>query len=120
MIRWKVWYRAGTFSSYDGAPEDAPKVGVQVIAQEHPDHGRQLVTHPRGYYWWTEDMWYGGDEVGFWQHMFAPGAKIVLFGESIPTARFRQIYQAANEDPWLPPRSATGPDEAAVVAALAA
>lgn len=116
-MEWIAYGDGWEFTSEDGGPEDVPGRGVQIIAQVHPEHGRQLViSRPDygwgGYYWWTEDGWYGGDMIGMLDYLMEPGFKVVKFGRSVPDLQFREVLRRANEDERLPPRSASTKQEA--------
>lgn len=104
-MRWRVYYSDGaTFSEDDGEPEEAPARGVVAIACWDREHGRQVIAE-FDFYWWSGDpdcCWYGGDVFGLWDHLSGPGWKRVLFGRSVPTARFREVMGRATSDPGLP------------------
>ena len=108
MADWIVFYADGSsFSSEDGAPEDAPRRGVEIIAQREDDSGRVL-WWGHDYFWWLDGhrQWVGGDRIGLVEHLADPGSyKVVLIGKVVPYHAFREIYRQAVNDPRLPPKS---------------
>lgn len=44
-MNWKLYYQDSTFSSDDGAWNDAPARGVQALALPHPTANRQIQTN---------------------------------------------------------------------------
>lgn len=59
---WCVYYDDGsTFSSDDGAPEDAPLDGVLGIGQVDDD-GRKNRFWGQDFYFWTGDGWAAGNQ----------------------------------------------------------
>lgn len=106
MLNWRIYYGDGsTFSSADGAPQDAPALNVQVIVQRDPDVGRALVSGHH-YYWFHDSEWYGGNDAGWYQYLFWPGYKIVKFGTTMGNRAFIDIVTRAGNDPDFPPKSA--------------
>jgi hypothetical protein len=98
---WRIYYHnRSTFDSTMGLPADAPSTGVVCIVQNHTSQqeGGYIVTAFKDFYWRENNEWWGSDEVGFWQYMFEPGAKVVKFGISIPTVEFNEIMKKASED----------------------
>jgi len=56
--RWRIWYSGGdTFSNEDGPPEDAPRDGVQAIAEKRD--GRTIVWTGSDLYCWAGEGWHG-------------------------------------------------------------
>lgn len=105
-MKWKIYYDDGsTFSDEDGRVYDAPALGVQVIAQEDPDVGRQLFWEI-DFYWYSEHGWFGGDVFGLWDYLATPGPKVVKFGRYVPRADFLRAYHKALKDPYLPAKTA--------------
>lgn len=109
-MRWKIYYGDGSiYSSDDGPPEDAPGTGLQVIVQLDKDHGRHIVKGGNegrrdDYYWWDfpSETWWVGDYPGFLDYLMQPGVRKVIFGRSIPSDRFAEIYKTAVHDPDFP------------------
>lgn len=115
MTNWVAWYGTGeSFTSAEKAPHELPRLNVQCIAVESRDHGR-IILHGKDFYTYDFDEleWLTRDDLfGLFDYLTLPGErKVVLFGRSIRPARFREIYQMANADPRLPPRSSYSPDE---------
>jgi hypothetical protein len=93
-------------------------MGVQAVAWNHPEHGRQAM-HGRTFYWWESDEegWYGGDHIGALYYLIdrgvaTPDSRIVdfsiseladaglLLGRSIPTEQFQRIVRRALTEEW--------------------
>lgn len=113
MSDWIIWYSDGSsFSSEQGAPEDAPRWGVICIAAYSGDHGR-MIWHGTDYYGWVCEPgcllgdWISFDATGLLDYLAnRPGReKIVLIGRHVPPDVFHRVYRMADTDPRLPPRS---------------
>jgi hypothetical protein len=108
MVDWIVFYDDGsTFSSDDGAPEQAPAWGVMVIAARSAEHGRTLWLG-QDFFWWDEDgEWVDGDLVGLIDYLARRPytKKIVLMGRDRAPDRFHRSYRQALFDPRLPPKT---------------
>ena len=105
MVSWVIWYdKLPTFSDDEGESHEAPRWGVQCIAFYSADHGR-VILHGHNYYWLEDGEWLGGDLLGLIDYVTRPGEKIVFVGRSVPPAVFWKIYNEADADPRLPPRS---------------
>jgi hypothetical protein len=105
-IEWAVWYDDGSsFSSADGAPWEAPRWGVLCIAAYSGQHGR-MIWHATDYYCWAGE-WISCDATGLIDYLAnRPGPeKTVLMGRHVAPDTFYRVYEIANSDPRLPPRS---------------
>jgi hypothetical protein len=103
---WRIYYANGaTFDSAQGGPEDASPTGVICIKQRNAVSAWALVSL-KDYYLWHHGAWWGADTPGFWQYLFKPGAKVALFGESVPDAKFNEIVSRAVSDPDFGEKSA--------------
>lgn len=114
-FRWIIHYADGnSFTDQDGAPEDAPRNDVLCIAAYSADHGR-MIWHGTDYYIWETQWggeWVSVDREGLSDYLDRPGReKIRLRGRHIPPGAFWAIYEKANSDPRLPPRSSYDPRE---------
>jgi len=109
MAAWRIWYQEGTYSDDDGPLDDAPGLGVLVIAQADPDVGRELRYGSDFYVW--DGRWLGVDEHGLWDYLARPGWKKVVAGRTVSPRKMEAAYRAALADPDLPPKSARLPDE---------
>jgi hypothetical protein len=108
MTVWRIYYGDDTtYDDDDGAPWDAPALGVQAIAVPDAAVGR-LIWSRYDYYWWDpdEDRWIGGDLFGCWDYLTRPGPRKVIFGRTIPWANHSAIMARAVQDPDLPLKSA--------------
>jgi hypothetical protein len=106
MARWIITYGDGaTFSDEDGAPDAAPGLDVQIIAQADPDVGRRLLRQ-FDYYLWDADAgeWLGVDLFGLIDQLVARG--VVKAGRTLPNAAYQALYLRASSDPRLPAKSA--------------
>lgn len=111
---WIIYYADGSsYSSLDGAPEDAPRLYVECIAVAHISCGNYVLAEQNFYCWHTDEeppQWVPHDTPGLWQYLAAPGAiKIVLQGYWIDRRRYAQIRTDAQRDPRLPPVTAGPP-----------
>lgn len=99
-LSWCIYYPDGkTFSSDDGAPQDAPARGVQVIVQEDYDVGFHLQTGD-DYYLWNGEKFVGVDIFGLFDFLIETG--LVKFGRMITNAEYREIFDWANTSrKWL-------------------
>ena len=108
-VTWKIYYGdKSTFDSSQGGPEDAPALNAQIIVQPDPDVG-WYTTHSRDYYVWQYNRWTGVDKFGLYYYLSLPGWKRVLFGVTLLTSDFNEIYKRAKADKnfankagWLP------------------
>lgn len=102
-VGFRVYYDGG--ATWDGDPFAAPGLGVLVIVERDPDHGRRLVLGAT-YYTWTGDRWLPRDEIGFWDYLQQPGPRKVLFGRWVADDVWTDACRRANADPDFPPRTA--------------
>lgn len=112
---WVIWYADGSsFTDLDGPPEAAPRTDVLCVAAYSADHGR-MIWHGTDYYIWENQWdgeWVSVDREGLSDYFDRPGReKIRLRGRHIPPGVFWSIYEKANQDPRLPPRSSYDPRE---------
>lgn len=95
---WRIYYDNGTtFSSDDGAWDDAPARGVQVVVYEHPDVGWAM-RHGGDFFRLDGD---GGpvamDRDGMLDFV-ADTLGIVKVGRMLSQADFDEVYQRAKVD----------------------
>ena len=110
-MQWRIYYTDGaTYSDADGPLEDAPGLGVLVIAQRDPDAGRELL-HRKDYYYHEGGRWVGCDLFGLWDYLGRPGWRKVVAGRNAPYPVYSAVYEAARTDPELPAKSALLIDE---------
>ena len=93
-----IYYSWGT-DPYEGEPEDAPTRDVQAIVQPAKGVGWAM-QHTADYYVWRDELdeWRGTDLFGLWDYLARPGWKKVLFGRTISTEEYKEIYQRAKRD----------------------
>ena len=83
MNKWKIFYKHHPhFSSEDGAPDKAKRIGVQVIVEKFGD--RKIQHSLRDYYGWDGEKWEGSNTV-------MKNWKFKFDGALIETERFKQI-----------------------------
>lgn len=102
---WKIFYEEGTYSSEQGAPEDAPGWGVAVIVMPHPDIGR-FVLQAHDYYFWDGSGWQGKDLVGLMDRLVNQPkltTRAVKIGRFLPQEHYKAICDQARADPDFPP-----------------
>lgn len=106
-LQWRIYYSDGTtFDNLAGGPEDAPALGVMLIAQVDVMTGRYYQSGSDFYIWLDEyERWLGVDTFGRLTYDVRPGWKRCLFGETVPNEQFRKIVKIADDDPDLPPRA---------------
>jgi hypothetical protein len=109
LLRWKIWYGdESTFSSADGDAVDAPADNVQVIAQRNSTVGRE-VWSGQDFYVYVGGIWVGMDDDGMKAYFRRIG--LLKQTEALPTEKFRELYSQAIQDPELPKKSNTFPEE---------
>lgn len=100
-MNWTIYYGDGTTynSTCDGSIDYAPTRDVQVIVQPCKTTGWAM-QHTADYYVWREDMneWRGTDIFGLWDYLAGDGWKKVLFGRTLRSEEFDEIYQRAKQD----------------------
>lgn len=113
MLAWRVFYDDGTtFDDAQGAPGNAPPLGVLVIVVNDPDVGRGLL-HGKDYYLCVGDAWFGVDRVGLldWVLHRRPELRAVLAGRSVSNEQFQAVLVAATNDLDFPRKSARRTNE---------
>jgi hypothetical protein len=80
---------------------------VQVIVQDEPEVGVELVTGA-DYYVWRDGRWHGLDIFGLFDFLLDTG--LVLFGRTVSRKEYAAIYQQAKADKsgWLPGERRSG------------
>lgn len=102
-MNWRIYYADGsTFDNQDGAPSDAPGLGIIVIVQKHDDarEGAYL-QHRADYYIWADLRWWACDLFRFWQYIFSQKydhEKVALAGETIHNSTYVEIVRTAKND----------------------
>ena len=110
-MRWKVYYSDGTtYCDMDGPIEDAPKRGVIIVASECDLMGRKY-DRSTDYYCWFDYGWRGVDIFGMYDYLTQPGYKVVLFGRTVEDSVWRELWDIATRDDYLPRKSATSATE---------
>lgn len=100
---WKIFYPNST---YTGAPELAPKTGVQAIIVSDERVGRRVERADDFYIWAPENGgWRGANHFRLSEYLQEPGYKIVLFGRTISDDDYAEVMRRATDDKDLPPKS---------------
>ena len=112
-VTWRLYYENGsTFTNLDGSPEDTPAYGF--ICAAFPDHDREgnsigrMVMWGWDRYFYHEDYneWWGCDRFGLDDRMgHRLPVRAVLFGRTVHTTVFREIFERAANDPDFPAKS---------------
>ena len=102
-MRWAICYTdRSTFTSEDGAPEDAPRLGVQLVFCAHPDHVYVIEESPDPGIWVhdeREGRWFGMQDPGSadrWMLTY-PGRPLLIYGERLTDERWNELRRWADE-----------------------
>jgi hypothetical protein len=102
-LQYKIYYTDGsTWDSSMGEPWEAPRAGVQIIVQRHPDPQERPFLCFRGdYYIWRKNQWFAVDLFGYWYYYFVrkldhPHA--VLAGEYATNEEWNEVFDQAQFD----------------------
>jgi len=112
MAEWVIWYGDGSsFSSEDGEPWEAPRVGVQCIAVAHISCGNYILSEQDFYCWHEDGGWIPHDQMGMHQYLQDKDVirHLVLFGYWIQKEVYGAIRSKATKDTRLPPKTAEPP-----------
>ncbi len=94
MNTWKIWYVDGsTFTNDDGTPNDAPKHGVEVIAEKRD--GRTILWVYGEVYCWIDNGWCCAPT----RNRHWPDDAPTLYGKQTDDASFVRMKTEAME--WL-------------------
>lgn len=98
---YRVYCEDRVWDSAEGG--NPPAWGVQVVVQEHPDVGKEVVTGA-DFYVLRDGRWYGVDKWGLIDWCIRSGK--VLVGRQIDGERYSEIMAQAMKDKektgWLP------------------
>lgn len=93
MLTWAIYYDDGSrFTDEDGSAFEAPRTGVQIIAQADPSMGWELVSSA-DYYYFEPDRrgWYVADLFTVWDVLIRAPRPLILFGRMVSEDEFRAI-----------------------------
>ena len=115
MIAWIVFYDDGSsFTSEDGAPERAPKDGVQIVAVRDIKTGVQWISG-NDHYCWQGGTWVGHNREVIRHYRIRCQQKgepaVILNGYGLPDEDWYRIANTAYSDPRLPAKSGIHPLE---------
>lgn len=104
MPQWRIYYDDGTtFDDTQGAPEDAPGLGVVCIVQACPDLGRQIMSGWDFYYFRPSSPvpWWGCEWFGLIDNLTAKprDTQAVKAGRTIDSLTYEKIRELAGADP---------------------
>lgn len=100
-LSYRIYYTDGsTWDSTQGEPEDAPRYGVQVIVQKHPDpQERPFLTWQGDYYIWKKNQWFPVDRFAFDMYYFVQNGEVGLAGEYTDNDNWKALMDRAMKDP---------------------
>lgn len=111
QLQWRLYYEDGTtYDNLQGDEFNAPAVGLICIVNKDEQHGTNLVAL-NDYYWFRNNMWFGGDKFGLYDYLCQMGQKKVVFGRTVSNERYHEVIKQATNDPDFPPKSARSPQE---------
>ena len=91
---WRIYYERGVvYTSEDGSPFDAPRVGVQVIAQEKD--GTYELIHGRDHFYWEPERggWMTTEIFGAIDHLMRANRQCLLFGRQLSDADYTAVLE---------------------------
>ena len=93
-LKWVIYYEGAEFSSRDGSPWDAPRQGVQIIAQIDSWVGYELI-FGKDYFYYEEDRggWQTCDQFGFYDHCIRAKYPCPLFGRMMSDEAFKEFRE---------------------------
>lgn len=114
-LQWRIYYSGlVSYSSVDGSPYDAPRLGVQCIVGADSQTGRYIVADKDAYWWEPRlERWLGGDRRGEWDYLCRLGPRVVLYGRAVSETEYNACIAAALIDSDFPPKTARGRGEPA-------
>lgn len=100
--KWRIYYdNEITYSSGDGAAEDAPVDGVQMIIEWQDDKPDTKIVHMgMDYYLRVGDTWASCNQHDLERHLRIrpPKAHVILFGRWMDTNKYHLIRKQAHSD----------------------
>jgi len=95
---WRIYYEREVFTSEDGSPFDAPRVGVQVIVQEKD--GDYTLIHGRDHFYWEEDRggWMTTEIFGAIDHLMRAKRQCLLFGRQLSDEDWRKVHERVRNE----------------------
>jgi hypothetical protein len=96
---WRIYYEDGkVFTSDDGEPFDAPRVGVEIVVQEK-DGSHELVFGRDHFYWepsrggWMTSDWFGAID-----HLMRSKRQCLLFGRQLNDDDWRALHKRVRDE----------------------
>jgi len=100
-VQWAIYYVGSVFTSDDGEPWDAPRLGVQVIIEALPNNEskRFFVSHGQDYFYYEESS--GGfsptDLEGRNDHLIRCRLPCPFWGRMLSNSEWRMAMTKAKE-----------------------
>jgi hypothetical protein len=108
-MEWKIYYDNWTaFSSTEGTPWDAPRVGIIVIVQKNDRSGWEMVNGDDYYYYEPRvGGWRNTTQFGMYDHLIRCKTPLVLFGRMVNDETYSKMRTIIAEEwgpksGWLP------------------
>ena len=105
---WRVYYEDGSvFTDADGPPWDAPRLAVQLVAQEDKRVGYRYVSGC-DFYTYEPDRggWHTTDQWGLYDHLIRAPLPLVLFGRNMSDEAWAALHarikaELGDKQGWL-------------------
>ena len=99
-MRWRIYYDDGSvFTDQDGSPWDAPRTGVQAIAQPNDRIGWYILHSADAYYFEaSREGWSKADEYTKWDHLIRAYYPLLIFGRQMSDAAYQEILKRVHSD----------------------
>ena len=96
---WRIYYADGSvFTDADGTPWDAPRTGVQAIAQPNERVGWSILHSADSYYWEEEYTWNKADEYTKWDHLIRAKYPLLIFGRMMGWDAYQEVLKRVKAD----------------------
>jgi len=96
---WIIYYADNKFSSEDGTPWEAPRQGIQVIAEQHDQVGYRL-SHGNDYYYFEQESggWASCDLFGLYDHLIRAKYPCPGFGRMMSENDWDELFTKVKVD----------------------
>jgi hypothetical protein len=98
-VWWRIYYEGGkVFTSADGSPFDAPRVGVLAIVQEKD--GSWESVNGRDHFYWEPERggWMTTEYFGAIDHLMRAPRQCLLFGRQVSDDEYRKTLERVHLD----------------------
>ena len=98
-VDWIIFYDDGTEHTSDNGAREAPRVGVEVIAQKNEKTGYGLFFTDGDYFVYDKDRggWRITDQFGMFDHLITCREPLVLFGRNMSDDAFMEMKRKVAE-----------------------